>query len=600
MENNIDSIEERISQKCKSMLYDDKIDISAIKIERENKFNKLRKNRIRNELINKKNNYFEEIKNNYLEIGPEVNIQNLNISPNLKNENYIKELLSSDKYELIFDFIKEIYNNQNCNLDIVKYGLFNLNEKMLKIENEDLFENNDFINKFNFKEIIYLLLMYSKNENMKINYDPVILKLTYQIIVNYCYYSINDINTSFLIDDKYIDLHLYFFETISDKSVLKNILLMAYNICVENNKISNKILTFKNSKFFNLLIEYINNYQNDNERIEIMLNLLKCYTNIFNNNEKSKNENEKDNIIEMKDSTINCDWNIIENIYDISLILIQNKKKEIFSNSIFLISSIIRIIYKSNNLKLIDKIVKNKNTKVMLLFILEKDYEESPNDIIYMSEIVKYCIKLISNSFLDNKLRKNLINLINNLEENLNENEKIIDIFIYLLSNKKMKIKEKINIKIIGALSSFLENDYFYKDILENNADNIYEIIFNYIKSSNYEIRKKVMKIIENMTNKRDITLSDYLIKNKILLYIKRAIDPNITYCNDEKLIIRALKVINNLISIGEIFKNLNGFNPVLVNFENIGGKELLDNLLCNKSEIVYNSSLKIIEQYFN
>ena len=94
--------------------------------------------------------------------------------------------------------------------------------------------------------------------------------------------------------------------------------------------------------------------------------------------------------------------------------------------------------------------------------------------------------------------------------------------------------------------------------------------------------------------------MADYLIKNKILYYIKNAIDPNITYCIDEKMILGALKIIENLISIGEIFKNLNGFNPVLVNFENIGGKELLDNLLCNKSEIVYNSSLKIIEQYFN
>ena len=102
------------------------------------------------------------------------------------------------------------------------------------------------------------------------------------------------------------------------------------------------------------------------------------------------------------------------------------------------------------------------------------------------------------------------------------------------------------------------------------------------------------------MTNKRDFILADCLMKNKILNYIKNAIDPNVTYCNDEKLLMGALKIIDNLISIGEIFKKLNGVNSVLIDFENIGGKELLDSLLCNRSELVYNTSFKIIERYFN
>ena len=94
--------------------------------------------------------------------------------------------------------------------------------------------------------------------------------------------------------------------------------------------------------------------------------------------------------------------------------------------------------------------------------------------------------------------------------------------------------------------------------------------------------------------------MADYLIKNKILYYIKNAIDPNITYCIDEKMILGALKIIENLISIGEIFKKLHGINSVLINFENIGGKELLENLLCNKHDSVYNYSQKIIDRYFN
>ena len=61
---------------------------------------------------------------------------------------------------------------------MVKYGLFCLNEKLLNNENKgenmivDNFESN-----YNFKEIIYLLLVYSKGERKKIDYVPNILKL---------------------------------------------------------------------------------------------------------------------------------------------------------------------------------------------------------------------------------------------------------------------------------------------------------------------------------------------------------------------------------------------------------------------------------------
>ena len=118
-----------------------------------------------------------------------------------------------------------------------------------------------------------------------------------------------------------------------------------------------------------------------------------------------------------------------------------------------------------------------------------------------------------------------------------------------------------------------------------------------------YGILHKIISLtVEEIctTNKRDFILADYLVKNKILYYIKNAIDPNITYCHDERIILGALKIIDNLLSIGEIFKKLHGINSVLVNFENIGGKELLENLLCNKYESVYNFSQQIIDRYFN
>ena len=594
------TIEERLEQKGKR-IYDEynKHNTFDIIKEREKIYNNMRKTRIRNEIFNVKNISPEKSGNNIAN-NNDIIIENLNIDPQLKNEKYINEIISSNNFDEIFKYIKEIYNNKSFNIDLIKYGLFLLNEKLLNLENNNLIVNEcNFINNYNFKEIITLLFEYSKNENKKIDYDPIILNLTYQILANLCYYYPNNEEILFLFDDKFLELHIYFFDLTSEKDTIKNILLISFNICCDNNEIINKILTFDNKRFFNLLIEYINNYQNDNEIIEIILDLFIFYINLFNNY-KTKIKKEKDGLIEMKDNTINCDWNIVENIYDISLLLLYTKQNTIFTNALYLISVILKKIYKSNNIELVGKFINDNNTKSMIIFILEKDYKNITQSLIFLSDIIKYIIKLHSKSWISNELKLNIINLITDIQQNLNENDEIIDIFIYLLTTKKLKLKEKIKIKLIEVISAFLQNEYFFKDIIEYNKDDLLEIILNYINSSNYDIRKKIIKIVNNITNKRDFLLTDYLVKNKIIYYIKNAIDPTITYCNDEKLILCALKIINNLLSIGELFKKLHGINSILVNFENIGGKELLDNLLCNKSEYVYNASLEIIERYFN
>ena len=594
------TIEERLEQKGKR-IYDEynKHNTFDIIKEREKIYNNMRKTRIRNEIFNVKNISPEKSGNNIAN-NNDIIIENLNIDPQLKNEKYINEIISSNNFDEIFKYIKEIYNNKSFNIDLIKYGLFLLNEKLLNLENNNLIVNEcNFINNYNFKEIIMLLFEYSKNENKKIDYDPIILNLTYQILANLCYYYPNNEEILFLFDDKFLELHIYFFDLTSEKDTIKNILLISFNICCDNNEIINKILTFDNKRFFNLLIEYINNYQNDNEIIEIILDLFIFYINLFNNY-KTKIKKEKDGLIEMKDNTINCDWNIVENIYDISLLLLYTKQNTIFTNALYLISVILKKIYKSNNIELVGKFINDNNTKSMIIFILEKDYKNITQSLIFLSDIIKYIIKLHSKSWISNELKLNIINLITDIQQNLNENDEIIDIFIYLLTTKKLKLKENIKIKLIEVISAFLQNEYFFKDIIEYNKDDLLEIIFNYINSSNYDIRKKIIKIVNNITNKRDFLLTDYLVKNKIIYYIKNAIDPTITYCNDEKLILGALKIINNLLSIGELFKKLHGINSILVNFENIGGKELLDNLLCNKSEYVYNASLEIIERYFN
>ena len=191
-------IEGKIQNKIK-LDKDDMINYSDIVKEREINFYNIRKSRIQNELFNKKKNYFNHYKNNNIKNNG-IDIQCLNINSELKDEKYINEILSSNKFNTIFEYIKEIFNtNNNFNIDIIKYGLFLLNEKLLDSNDVNIIQDINFLYNNNFKEIIFLLLNYSKNENSKIDFEPIILKLTYQILANYCFYCPNNIDISFLL-----------------------------------------------------------------------------------------------------------------------------------------------------------------------------------------------------------------------------------------------------------------------------------------------------------------------------------------------------------------------------------------------------------------
>ena len=576
--------EKSLNKKRNYFINDMNMNISEINEERIKEYNKLHKSKINKELFNKENTNKINLNNNiFPENFYELNIQNLNIEPELKSENYIKAILNEDNFDKIFEFI-----NARTNNDYIKYGIYLLNEKFHSIKDINI------LNKYDFKEIFFSILNYLKDESNKIDFEHILVKLIYDSIITYTTV-FNNIDTSFLCYEKFLDLHLFFIDNISDMCIITNILKSIHSIVMnninDNEKLICKIFEYNNKAFFNQLIEIINDYHNKIELTEIILQLFIDYINAFNNFKKL---NSKKSIeIEMADNTYYYNNDIIENIYDMALILISNKY---FDNSLYLINNIIKIIYKSKNLEISEKIISNKNINLMLNFILEKDYSNCQNNLIYMSEIIKYLLKL---GFLD-KNNNNISDLINSVENNLNENDNILDIFIKILINPNFKLKDKISIKLIEVILVIFKNEIYINDISSEQKYQINEIIIKYIQSSNYKIRKKIMKILLNLTSKKDYGQADFLIKNKILNYIKKAIDPSMTYCTDEKTIIIALKILNNFLTLGELFKNLNGVNTVLIEFENLGGKEMLDNLLCNKSENVFNYTSNLIDKYFN
>lgn len=554
--------------------------------ERLDSYNKERKIKIRKKLFNKENCCKEKIK---YEKNNEFNISTLSIDKEFKDEFYTKQILDENNFDKIFYFINLINKESKTIIDLnnIKYGLLLLKEKFLLLKDDNLLKELDFINRYNFKELIFCLLSFSKNESNKIIFDQDFLTLIYDVIINYSYKSDN---TSFLLSERFLNLHTFFLEFVSEEKSIKNILILINNLLLDNHNLCGELFVYNNKIFFNKLIELMNDYPNDIELQQIILYLFTCYINNFQNFYMAAKENSNKEI-EMKDRTNFYSNDIFESIYNISLMLIFSKQKILFGNSLYLISNIIKIISKSEDFDLFQKLINNKNFISMILFLLEKDYTDDFYSIIYICDILKSIIKYKYNNNSNHEINE-LINIINSSENN---------ILIFLINHLLIAdIKEKIIIKILSLIYILIENGIYMNKLSTEEKYEICNIIIKLIKSSNYKIRKKSLKIIEKISNKRDYKLADFLMKNKILEYIKEAIDPSITYCKDEKLILLGLKTINNLLTLGEVIKSLNGVNSVLLEFENIGGKEMLENLQCNKSQFVYDYTSNLIDNYFN
>ena len=144
------TLEQKISSRKKEYLLEDmNINSSEITKERINNYNKIRKNKMNNQLFNKINNISTKSDKISAENNAknDLNIFNLNIQTELKNENYIKTIINKDNIEQIIGFI----TNTNLDIDYIKYGLYLLNEKI----NLGLIKDINVINNYNFKEIFF-------------------------------------------------------------------------------------------------------------------------------------------------------------------------------------------------------------------------------------------------------------------------------------------------------------------------------------------------------------------------------------------------------------------------------------------------------------
>ena len=531
-----------------------------------------------------------------------IDISSFLINDELKTKATVEKIISENSFNTIFNYINEIYKDTNFQIDILKYGLFLLNEKLLKLIDEideDEYktekegekvnvDNNKIISELienNIKDVIIKLLSFSHNEIKSKDNETIILTLAYQILVNYTFLS-NEEQMNFLIKENSLKLHLFFLKFSSEEHNIINILRMFYNIFVVN-KLSqlDNLFTFNNNELLNILNEYISSGINSKNYI-ILDKILDIYSEYFN---KLYNDLEE---------TINIIINlkILEEIYMITLQAIFCNNKNIFSNCLFIIGIIYKICFKLKKIDLLSNFILNTNTKSAIQLILDFNYIDSPENISDFCRVIMYIIKCESycNNIETKKQLEKFIKEINNGDM------KDYEIIFIITSLIQKNYTNKVMTKLIKVLIALCDSETYYLNLFESLSNPIL-ILINNINCPNYKLRQKVLTALEKLTDKHELKICNELVRNQIFNRIKYVADPDFSFCGEENMIISCLNIIYNLLVVGDIIKSFGGRrNNNLESFEYYGGREMIEKLMNNKSKNIYEKALVIYNTYFN
>ena len=582
--------------------------INSNKEEKEKCKINLRKKKIQNIMMRKR--YYDEYSNisshnNNLKLNKKrsniIDISSFLIDDELKKKATVEKIISENSFKPIFNYINEIYKDNNFQIDVLKYGLFLLNQKLLKliddkVEDDDREEDSQKIdidnNKIicelienNINDIIIKLLTFSYNEIKKNDKETIILTLAYQILVNYTYLS-NEEQVNFLINDNVLKLHLFFLRFSSEEHNIINILRMIFNIfIIYNISQLDNIIIFNNFELMNILNEYIESGIKTKNYI-IIDKILDIYYEYLNSIINYSEEN--------KDIKINI--KIFDEIYEATLQSIFCNNKNIFSNCLFIIGTMYKICFKLNQIDLLSKYILNTNTMPVIKLILNFDYIDSPESISDFCKIICYiykCESYCSNIKIKEKLAQ-FIKRINNGD--MNDYEIILLVTTLIQRNYTNKIMSKL----INVLITICDSETFHINLFESLSNPIL-ILINNINCPNYKIRKKVLTALEKLTDKKEFKISLELVKNQIFNKFKYIIDPDHSFCGEENMIISCLNIIQNLLEAGDMIKSFGGkINNNLDTFEYYGGKEMVEKLMNSKSKNIYEKALMIYNRYLN
>ena len=500
----------------------------------------------------------------------------------LRKQKY-NEILSKKR---LSDYISILNKNGN----ISKWQLlYDINKEKIQMENKYKFNFN--IN--DDEELLSISLKYLKSENIyEIKYSIILLQIFINKHMN-CELT-NYINLLFI-----YDLFHIIEKHINDKQIVFNILyILIYYSNINTNKSLCTILLSPNSYKIWELCYNLQDYEILYEMIAILNNIISdsqvggcnlIRSNFLLNNlynffmdqsiiSKMNINNKKDimnTIIEdgiilfcklLVVSTDNLDRFTKEEIYIskqkiINIVIIYNESNlyKIYQICLFSIFTVIQ-----SEKRLFDEL--DKYNYVQNILNNKKFFE---------IEIIRYYINKIVGNYIayKNTIKYNLlVDIINCEKEYLNicsSSSHRKEIF-WVLSNSILTDKNIIN--------EILKENEFLKNI-----------IFYYKNSCSFSEIKEISYFLGIL-----LINSDYKLMEIIIAHAKKSLE------NDEEGLVIIFELIEFYLCYGKMMeKSLDGKNIVLVKFNKLGGKELLDKYINSQNKILKDQILYLEEEFY-
>ena len=487
-----------------------------------------------------------------------------------EEELYIAYKNSENESEKI-NYILQMIISKNIN--ILKYGLFELKKYLLNIQDKNEFESKNLLTYFNEKFIRFLFELLLKQKNEYSN-----LEEYYQIMILLC----NIISNLCLLNDFYICIALEYFPELLQKlnneenNQLKTAIYnLSIKILLNQNLKENEIqkyCTIEQNIFEQVYGEliHLNNESLNNMNMLNLKGLFPILINIINiiiyNSKQIIFNNTNINIKKLLNIL-----SFINRYLNISFI-----ETDILKTSLHFLTAIMNF-YKSNK-NIFDKENENKFREIINGIELEKHiilyvYDNSVNDFEFRKEIIELLNNMIllnDTEFINNLIKNGISEQISNLQEYLLESENYGNI-----NENNMKLLYNLHIELIYNLIA-TQSEYAINDLCIENS--CISNLFKLINLSKYCLNNNNSKIME---------IFDLIIKSKTnfvhsLLLTEGIYDlyKNILFnCNNNDLLILILNDIAIMIERGKNIKTSNGINIVSNHFIKNGIFDLIDNI---------------------
>ena len=481
----------------------------------------------------------------------------------IKNDElYIKYKNSDNELEKINFLMQMIISN---NINILKYGLFELKKYLENIKDKIEFESKNLLNNFNEKMFRFLFELLFKKNNECQNIEEY-----YQILILIC----NIISNLCILNNFYISIFFDYFPDLLQKikneannQIKNSIYSLIIKIILVDDAFSNQIIQIVQNLFEQAYNELIylnaesNNILNLKALFPTLLNIISSI--IYHLNQIITNTN-------MNIAKLLNILSFINKYLSISFIETEILKESLNFLSIFLnfYKFNKNIFDKESDLKFRELLNNIDIGNHVILYI----FDNTKNDFEFRIEIIELLNNMIllnQTEFINNLIKNGISEQISNIQDFLLENE---DDHI---NDNNMKLLYNSHIELIYNLIS-TQSEYAIQDICIENS--CISNIFQLINSSKYYINNSNSKILE---------IFDLIIKSKTefvhsLLLTEGIYDlyKNILFSNgNNELIALILNDIAIMIEKGKGIKTSSGINIVSNHFIKNGIFDLIENI---------------------